>query len=169
MSFQISPIAGPGEDKAFAIRDRTPAASLDDLAPEYRQLIDGPVTVTLATHDSSGRIQLTPMWFRANADGRHVEINTTKGRAKERHMRRSPNVTIQITNPQNPYHWVTIYGRVVDAIEESDPQRGHLATEGIDDLSELYLGQRPYAMRSPGEERVLFLIAPTQITTFGAP
>jgi len=79
------------------------------------------------------------------------------------------DVTIQITNPENPYHWVTIYGKVDEIIEESDPQNGHLATEGIDDLAELYIQQRPYPFRSEGEERVLFKIAPTQIVTFGAP
>jgi len=169
MSFEISPIAGAGEQNAFRIADRRPATTLADLAPEYRQLIDGAYIAVLATHDAKGRIQLTPMWFRAHADGEHVELNTVKGRAKYRHMKANPQVTVQIINNQNPYHWVTIYARVDDLIEESDPERGRLATASIDDLAELYLGQRPYPLRVEGEERALFLARPTQIVTFGQP
>lgn len=168
MSFQISPIAGIGEPGAFSITDRQEATGLDALADHFRALIDGAHTVTLATHDSKGRIQLTPMWFRAHSDGQHVEINTVKGRAKDRHMRREPDVTIQVTDSANPYHWVTIYGQVAEIIEESGP-RGSMATESIDDLAELYVNQRPYPFRVEGEERVLFLIRPTQIVTFGTP
>lgn len=57
------------------------------------------------------------MWFRASPDGEHVEINTGKGRGKDRHMRRDGRVTIQITDPENPYDWLTIYGKV-DKISE---------------------------------------------------
>jgi hypothetical protein len=58
-------------------------------------------------------------------------------------------------NPENPYHWLTVYGRVVEVVDEYDPERGHLATESIDDLAEKYLGQRPYPFRDEGEIRVL--------------
>lgn len=116
--------------------------------------------------DARGRVQLTPMWFRASPDGEHVEINTGKGRAKDRHMRRDGRVTIQITDPENPYHWVTIYGKVDRIVEEGDPD-GHLATESIDALSGSYINQSPYPFRAEGEVRVLFLITPTQVVTLG--
>jgi hypothetical protein len=72
-------------------------------------------------------------------------------------------------NPENPYHWVTIYGEVDEVVEESDPERGHLATESIDSLAELYVDQRPYPFRVEGEMRVLAYVRPEQIVTFGAP
>ena len=169
MSFEITPIGGIGSDAAFAIESRTPAASLSALAPEYRSLLDGANYITLGMTDKAGRVQLTPMWFRLAPDGERIEINTGKGRAKDRHMRRDGRVTIQVTNPENPYHWVTIYGHVVDVIEESDAARGSLATESINALSERYINQTPYPFRGEGEERVLFMIAPTQVVTFGAP
>jgi PPOX class probable F420-dependent enzyme len=169
VSFEITPIGGYGSKAPFAIESREAAASLSALGPEYRKLLEDSKYVTLGMTDAKGRVQLTPMWFRMAPDGEHFEINTAKGRAKDGHMRRDGRVTIQVTNPENPYHWVTIYGQVADVIEESDPERGHLATESIDSLSERAIGQRPYPMRAPGEERVLFMIAPTQVTTFGAP
>jgi len=166
MSFEVTPIGGPGSETPFAIASRTDADSLAALAPEFRTLIDAPVYVTLGMSDGKGRVQLTPMWFRAAPGGEHVEINTGKGRAKDRHMRRDGHVTIQITNPENPYHWLTIYGKVDRIIDESGPD-GHLATESIDALSETYIKQTPYPFRAEGEERVLFLISPTQVVTFG--
>ena len=53
-----------------------------------QQLIDGPVTVTLATQ-ASDRVQLNAMWFEASPDRTRVHINTVKGRAKDRHLRES--------------------------------------------------------------------------------
>ena len=54
---------------------------MDDLDPVYQQLIDGPVTVTLATK-ASDRVRLNAMWFEASPDRTRVHINTVKGRAK---------------------------------------------------------------------------------------
>ncbi len=166
MGFEITPIGGYGSATPFAIASRSAAESLAALAPEFRALIDGPNYVTLGMKDAKGRVQLTPMWFRASPDGEHVEINTAKGRAKDRHMRREGQVTIQITDPANPYHWLTIYGKVDRIIDEDGPD-GHLATESIDALSQLYINQSPYPLRAEGEVRSLFLITPTQVVTFG--
>lgn len=167
MGFEVTPIGGPASTTPFAIESRSEVNSLEALAPEFRALIDAPIYVTLGMSDGKGRTQLTPMWFRASPDGKHFEINTGKGRAKDRHMRRDGNVTIQITNPDNPYQWLTIYGKVDRIIDESGPD-GHLATESIDALSESYINTRPYPFRTETEERVLFLIRPTQVVTFGA-
>jgi hypothetical protein len=77
-------------------------------------------------------------------------------------------LTLMLLNPKNPYHWLTVYGRVVEVIDENDPERGHLATENIDDLAEKYLGQRPYPLRDPaGEIRVRYSVEPRRVVTFG--
>jgi hypothetical protein len=109
------------------------------------------------------------MWFEASPDRTRVHINTVKGRAKDRQMRASGSVSINAINPANPYHWVTLYCDVDEVIDESDPERGHLATESIDRLAKLYLGADVYPLRVEGEERSLFTLTPTKIVTFGAP
>jgi hypothetical protein len=53
---------GPQEGQ-FAVGDKRLAASLDDLPPIYRQLLDEPITVTLAIMGPDGRPSLTPMWL----------------------------------------------------------------------------------------------------------
>ena len=74
---------------------------------------------------------------------------------------------MQAIGPADPHHRITVYGAVVGNGE--DPERGHPATGGIDDLGEIYLAQRPYSFREPNEVRVLFLIHPNKIVTFGPP
>ena len=168
MSFRISSIGTPGSGYDFQQSQPETGESIDDLDPVYQQLIDGPVTVTLATQ-ASDRIQLNAMWFEASPDRAKVHINTVKGRAKDRQLRANGAASVQAINPENPYHWVTVYGQVDDIIDESDPERGHLATESIDRLAKLYLDADEYPLRVEGEERSLFTLTPTKIVTFGQP
>ncbi len=169
MSYRRTAIGAIGSGRDFKRVEEETLRALDELPPAYRQLIDGPVTVVLATRRRDGRATLSPVWTRAAPDGERLEINTVKGRVKDRQMRRDPTVAIQITNPENPYHWVTVYGQVDEIVDEADPGRGHLATESIDELARLYVDQYPYPFRAEGEERVLAYVRPEQIATFGAP
>src|SRR6266699_1642481 len=74
-----------------------------------------------------------------------------------------------LVNPENAYHWITIYGTVEEIIEEDDPETGHIATESIDTLASKYVGVTPYPFRDPrGEVRVRYKVRPTYIITFGA-
>ncbi len=167
MTFTLTSIGTPGSGYDFQRGQSSDVGSLSALDPAARQLIDGPVTVTLATTASDGRMQLNAMWFEASADGEHVHINTVKGRAKDRHMRATPHISVQAINPENPYQWLTVYGAVEEVIDEDDPERGHLATESIDRLAKTYIGADVYPFRAEGELRSLFRIKPTKIVTFG--
>jgi PPOX class probable F420-dependent enzyme len=112
----------------------------------------------LATLKSDGAPQSTPVW--ADTDGTHVLVNTAKGRAKEKHMRKDGRVALSSTLTDNPYSFVEIQGRVTEIIE------GQPAEDSIDDLAEKYMGTRPYPLRQPGEERVLFKIEPMSMSSF---
>lgn len=169
MSFRHSIIGAMGSGDDFKVAENETMARVDELPAEYRQLIDGPVTVVLGTHRRDGRTMLSPVWMRVAPDGERLELNTVKGRVKDRHMRHDPTVAIQLVNPENPYHWVTIYGEVDEIVEEGDAERGHLATESIDELARLYVNQYPYPFRVEGEQRVLAYVRPDQVVTFGAP
>ena len=75
-------------------------------------------------------------------------------------MRAAPRVALSAFEPSNPYGFVEIQGKVVDIVP------GQPAEDGIDDLAEKYLGERPYPYRKPDEQRVIFKIEPTAITTW---
>jgi PPOX class probable F420-dependent enzyme len=164
---EVTDIITPGNENAFTVGERTRISAVSELHPFHRQLIEGPFTATVATYDSSGKARLNPMWW--DTDGTHIRLNTRRGRLKWKNLSERREVSIQAIDPADPYHWITVYGTVVDVVDEEDPERGHLATESIDDLGEIYLGQRPYPFREPDEVRVLFLIRPDKIVTFGAP
>jgi PPOX class probable F420-dependent enzyme len=169
MTFTLTSIGTPGSGYDFARGDMAEVDSFDALDPVYQQLLDGPVTVTLATQASDGRMQLNAMWLEVSPDRHALHINTAKGRAKDRQMRATPTISVQAINPQNPYHWVTVYGTVDRIVEESDAADGALATESINRLAKTYLGADEYPLRNDGEQRVLFVVRPTKAVTFGSP
>jgi PPOX class probable F420-dependent enzyme len=163
---EVADLITPGSVGAFQVGKRMEVSRLADLPDVHRELLDEPVTATLATVNPGGRPQLTPVW--CSTDGTSIHLNSKKGRLKDRNLRERPEVTLLLVNPQNAYHWMEIYGRVVEVVDETDPERGHLATESIDDLAQTYLGQRPYPLRDPsGEVRVLYRVEPTKVVTFG--
>ena len=113
----------------------------------------------LATLHPDGSPQSSPVW--GTTDGTYVIVNSAKGRVKDRNVRRDPRVALSAADPENPYEAVEIQGKVVEIID------GQPAEDGIDDLAEKYLGQRPYPYRSPGEQRVIYKIEPTYIGGYG--
>lgn len=112
----------------------------------------------LATLYADGTPQVTPVWF--DWDGSRLRINTAKGRLKDKNLRRTPAVALSIMDPDNPYRYVQVKGRVA-AVTESG------ADAHIDALSKKYLGQDRYPYRKPGEVRVIFTIAPDRVQTMG--
>ena len=113
---------------------------------------------SLATINADGTPQVTPVWF--DWDGSRIRINTAKGRVKDKNLRRTPTMALSIMDPDNPYRYVQVKGRVA-AVSESG------ADAHIDALSKKYLGQDRYPYRKPGEERVIFTIAPDRVQTMG--
>jgi len=163
----VGDVITPGKAKAFTVKDKK-AGSLKDLPPQYKQLLSDPVTACLTTLSSKGEMQVTPVWV-AN-DGTFLELNSARGRLKDRNLRANGKVTLLFMNPKNPYHWMSINGKVVEIIDEDDKARGNLATKSIDALALRYVNQTPYPFRDPaGEVRVLYRVEPTQILTFGNP
>ena len=168
MAIRTADVIMPGNANAFETGKRGQISSIADLDPSYRWMLEKNVTATLATIKPDGLPQLTPVWLAH--DGRHILLNTKKGRVKDRNMRARPDVAILCVNPENPYHWVAINGRVVETIEETDPTRGKQATENIDELARRYINTTPYPLRDPkGEVRVLVKVQPTYVMTFGPP
>ena len=112
----------------------------------------------LATINADGTPQVTPVWF--DWDGSRLRINTAKGRVKDKNLRRTPSVALSIIDPDNPYRYVQVKGRVANVTESG-------ADAHIDALSKKYTGQDRYAKRTPGEVRVIFTITPDRVQTMG--
>lgn len=105
----------------------------------------------LATLMADGTPQVTPVWI--DFDGTHVLVNTARGRLKDKNMRARTQVGIEVQDPENPYRYLSIQGRIEQVTEEG-------ADEHIDKMALKYLGQQKYPHRQPGEVRVLYKILP---------
>jgi len=127
---------------------------MPDLAPESRKLFEDPNLLFVATVNADGSPQVTPVW--TALDNGLITFNTARGRVKERNMRRDPRIGLSITARDDPYAKIDIAARVVDMIE------GDEAEAQIDDLSEKYIGQRPYPWRE-GETRIKVVVEPVRI------
>jgi len=124
----------------------------------HRALFERPVVASLATLLPSGQAQVQPVW--CSWDGRHVLVNTEKGRVKYRNMHARPQVTLLLVDPQDAYYWIEVRGTVVEETEAG-------AAAHIDQLALRYLGKDSYPWNQPGDVRVLFRIRPDHVVTFG--
>lgn len=112
----------------------------------------------LATLMPDGRPQVTPVW--CDFDGTYIRVNSARGRQKDRNMRRDPRVSLSIQDPDNPYRYLEVRGRVVEITEEE-------ADAHIDSLAKKYLGMDRYPNRRPGEVRIIYKIEPEHTTSMG--
>jgi len=101
-----------------------------------------------------GAPQVTPVWI--DYDGTSIRFNTAKGRVKVRNLARNPRVALSIQDPDNPYRYVQVRGRVVEATEQG-------ADAHIDALAKKYLGQDRYPFRQPGEVRIMYKVRPERV------
>ncbi len=125
---------------------------------KYLDLFQKRAFANLATLMPDGQPQVTPVW--CDWDGRHVLVNTAAGRQKDRNMRRDPRVSLAILDPENPYRYVEIRGRVAERTQEG-------AAAHIDKMAKKYLDKDKYPYAQPGEVRVLFKIEPEHAVGMG--
>ena len=67
---------------------------------------------------------------------------------------------VSIQDPDNPYRYLQIRGRVVEVTEKG-------ADDHIDSLAKKYTGQERYAHRRPGEVRITVKVLPEKIQSMG--
>jgi len=112
----------------------------------------------LATTMPDGSPQVTPVWFDYK-DG-IVRVNTAKGRVKARNLKAGAAVALAVIDPDNPYRYIQIRGRVRRCSEEG-------AGTHIVSLAKKYLGKDKYPHAAPGEVRIMCEIEPAAASGMG--
>ena len=112
----------------------------------------------LATLNADGSPQVTPVWV--DFDGTHVLVNTAKGRVKTKNLEREKRVALSIADPENPYRYLGIQGRVTEMTESGGDAH-------IDKMAKKYMDKDTYPFRAPGEVRVIVKISPDKVYTMG--
>jgi PPOX class probable F420-dependent enzyme len=122
---------------------------------QYLDLFQKRAYAHLATLMPDGSPQVSPVWVDLQ-DGTLI-VNSARGRQKDRNMRRDARVAVEIQDPENPYRFLLVRGRVIKITEEG-------ADASIDRLAFKYLGQEKYPNRRPGEVRIIYQIEPEHVT-----
>lgn len=122
---------------------------------EFHDLFQKDTFAHVATLTDSGLPHVTPVWIDYDFDDDRLLVNTERGRQKERNVRNDPRVGVSMTDPDDPYQYVSVIGEVDE-----------LATEGardhIDELARRYMDVDEYP--NPIEtERVILRIRPDQV------
>ena len=125
---------------------------------KYRDLFTKRAFASLATLMPDASPQVTPVWV--DLEGDLVLVNTAKGRQKDKNMRRDSRVALAIIDPDNPYRYLEIRGRIAEITEDG-------ADAHIDKMAKKYLGVDKYPYRQPTETRVIFKIRAERVSTMG--
>jgi PPOX class probable F420-dependent enzyme len=111
----------------------------------------------IATLNADGTPQVTPIWF--DWDGTHLIFNTAVGRVKDKNMKRNPTVAVSIMDPEQPYRYLQIQGKVTSHTEEG-------GKASIDQMARKYTGD-DYKWAKPGETRIVFKVTPEKVQASG--
>ena len=122
---------------------------------DFQDLMQSKAFAHLATVMPDGSPQVTPVWF--DYDGTHVLINSAKGRRKDSNIRRDPRVSLSMCDPNDPYRYLEIRGRVIEIAEKG-------AAEHIDSLAKKYLGLDEYPHHNAADTRVIYRIEPLEFS-----
>lgn len=123
---------------------------------EYHDLFERPTIAHVSTTLPNGYPHVTPVWIDYNVEENLLLVNTERERRKELNVRDDPKVGVSMTDPDDPYRRVSIFGDVVDHTTEG-------AREHIDELSQRYTGQEYTEANEIETERVLLKIRPNQV------
>ena len=126
---------------------------------DFLELLQSRAIAHFATLMPDGGPQLTPVWvdIEETPEGHYVLVNSKRGRLKNRNVARRPQVALEVSDPGNPFRYISIRGRVVAVVEEG-------AAAHLERLAQRYLG-KPYPWWTPDEVREIFRIAIDRVRT----
>jgi PPOX class probable F420-dependent enzyme len=137
-----------------------------EIPVSHRDLAECPPVAALSTIGPDGYPQTSVVW--CDTEGALIRVNTMRGFAKERNMRRDPRVTLLCYDPREPLRSLEIRGRVVEMTREG-------AAEHLDELASKYAGRsiRYFGGSIPSsfaetEVPVLCRIRPTHVVALDA-
>jgi PPOX class probable F420-dependent enzyme len=117
---------------------------------------DNPFYAVFTDLRPDGSPHSTVVWV--EEDGGDLLVNTAEGRAKPRHMRADPRVSVTILDPEDPYRWLAVSGTAELSTEG--------AREQIDRLARKYTDHDEYPWYR-GEQRITVRITPEQVDSTG--
>lgn len=97
---------------------------MTDLIPDdYAPLLDQPLYGHLGTIRPDDTVQVNPMWFdthRSETGELTLRFTHTTKRAKFRNLEHNPSMSYSIVDPENPFHYLELRGRLVEVIPDPE-------------------------------------------------
>jgi PPOX class probable F420-dependent enzyme len=125
-------------------------AELTDSQIELIRSTDGFAAV--ATLNEEGAPQTSIVWV--DTDGEHVIFNTTNARAKGRHLKRDPRLSVTVFDRNDPYRYFEVEGVAELQLDGAD--------DHIHELSRKYWGED---FHTPSN-RVIVKVKPQRIFSY---
>lgn len=125
---------------------------------EFRDLFDKQTFAHIATLLPDGTPHSVPVWIDYDSEENHLLVNTVRGSRKEQNVEKSSHVAVSMTDPDDPYRFLSVRGEVVETTEEG-------AVEHVNRLARRYMGVEEYPRLGEEDgERVLIKIRPNSVT-----
>ncbi len=125
-----------------------------EIPESFLDLFEKPTFAHVVTMFPDGMPQATPVWIDYDRESNHVLVNTERHRRKAKNVAQNPAVAVSMTDPDDPYRYLSITGEVVEVT--TDGARAH-----ADELAQRYIDDvYPSEIHS---ERVLLRIQPERV------
>ena len=125
----------------------------------FHDLFEKPTFAHVVTMLPDDRPHASPVWIDYDEAEDRLLVNTERERRKARNVAQDPRVAVSMTDPENPYRFLSVTGEVTDITTEG-------AREHIDELTRRYMGKEEYP--NPIEtERVILRIRPDEVMSGG--
>jgi PPOX class probable F420-dependent enzyme len=127
-----------------------------EIPETHKDLLNAQVAV-LGTIGSSGRPQLSAVWFLA--DGDTVKLSLSNTRQKTKNLIANPQASLLILDPASPYRYVELRGNAV--VTEDDNYAF------ADKVGAKYGGADLRERDQPGDVRMVVTITPDRVVAWG--
>jgi PPOX class probable F420-dependent enzyme len=124
----------------------------------HKDLFERPIFATIATLMPDGSPHLTPIWI--DLDDGHLKFTVIKGHVKDRNIANNPQVAITLFDPDNPYRYIMIRGKVIKITENG-------ANDHSQEMAKKYLGPDGEYIFKDGEVPHLFTVLPEKVNILG--
>jgi len=126
---------------------------------DFHDLFEKPTIAHVVTMNPDDTPHVTPVWIDYDEGADRLLVNTERDRRKARNVAADPRIAVSMTDPENPYRFLSVTGEVEEITTEG--ARAH-----IDELSKRYTGEDEYS-RPIESERVLLRIRPEKVLRGG--
>ncbi len=109
----------------------------------FTHLLEGTTLGHLATINENGNPQVNPVWYLWD-EGRLL-LGVRADTAKYHNLRRNPNLAMSILDPENPFHYLELRGKVIEFAL-------YLDLSFVNHLSQKYTGS-DFDPSTSGQER----------------